>query len=57
MAAWKVAPALAAGATVVLKPSELTPLTALELAAAADIGLPPACSTWSPASAPRPAAR
>lgn len=41
MAAWKVAPALAAGATVVLKPSELTPLTALELAAAADsIGLP-----------------
>ncbi len=41
MAAWKVAPALAAGATVVLKPSELTPLTALELGAIADeIGLP-----------------
>jgi betaine-aldehyde dehydrogenase len=41
MAAWKVAPALAAGAAVVLKPSELTPLTALELAGAADrIGLP-----------------
>ncbi len=41
MAAWKVAPALAAGATVVLKPSELTSLSALELAAAADrIGLP-----------------
>jgi betaine-aldehyde dehydrogenase len=41
MAAWKVAPALAAGASVVLKPSELTPLTALELAGAADrIGLP-----------------
>lgn len=41
MASWKVAPALAAGATVVLKPSELTSLTALELAAAADrIGLP-----------------
>jgi betaine-aldehyde dehydrogenase len=41
MAAWKVAPALAAGATMVLKPSELTPLTALELAGAADrIGLP-----------------
>ena len=41
MAAWKVAPALAAGATCVLKPSELTPLTALELAAAADrSGLP-----------------
>ena len=31
MAAWKLAPALAAGNTVVLKPSELTSLTALEL--------------------------
>lgn len=41
MAAWKVAPALAAGATAVLKPSELTPLTALELAAMAqEIQLP-----------------
>jgi betaine-aldehyde dehydrogenase len=31
MASWKVAPALAAGCTMVLKPSELTSLTALEL--------------------------
>lgn len=42
MAAWKVAPALAAGCTVVLKPSELTPLTALRLAdLASACGLPP----------------
>ena len=32
MAAWKLAPALAGGNTVVLKPSEQTPLTALKLA-------------------------
>ena len=36
MAAWKVAPALACGNTVVLKPAEQTPLTALELAAIAE---------------------
>ncbi len=42
MAAWKVAPALAAGCTMVLKPSELTSLTALELGAIAEqAGLPP----------------
>jgi betaine-aldehyde dehydrogenase len=41
MAAWKVAPALAAGCTMVLKPSEITPLTALALADIADeAGLP-----------------
>lgn len=34
MAAWKLAPALAAGNTIVLKPSEQTPLTALKLAEA-----------------------
>jgi len=39
---WKVAPALAAGCTVVLKPSEVTPLVELELGAiAAEVGLPP----------------
>jgi 1-pyrroline dehydrogenase len=38
MAIWKIGPALAAGNTVVLKPSELTPLTALKMAElAADI--------------------
>ena len=42
MAAQKVAPALAAGCTAVLKPAEQTPLTALELARAAEhAGLPP----------------
>jgi acyl-CoA reductase-like NAD-dependent aldehyde dehydrogenase len=42
MAAWKLAPALACGNTVVLKPAEQTPLTALELAALADeVGFPP----------------
>ena len=34
MAAWKLAPALAAGNTAVIKPSELTPLTTLKLAEA-----------------------
>jgi len=41
MAAWKIAPALACGNTVVLKPAETTPLTALKLAEIiADAGLP-----------------
>ncbi|WP_232663896.1 aldehyde dehydrogenase family protein [Pseudonocardia sp. TRM90224] len=42
MAAWKVAPALACGNTIVLKPAETTPLTALVLAEiAAEAELPP----------------
>ena len=42
MLAWKVAPALATGNTVVLKPAETTPLTALIFASlAAEAGLPP----------------
>jgi aldehyde dehydrogenase (NAD+) len=41
MAAWKIAPALATGNTVVLKPAETTPLTALKLAELIrDSGLP-----------------
>lgn len=41
MAAWKIAPALACGNTVVLKPAETTPLTALKLAELIrDSGLP-----------------
>lgn len=40
--AWKLAPALAAGCTVVLKPSEVTPLPELALAAiVAEAGIPP----------------
>ncbi len=42
MLAWKVAPALAAGNTVVLKPAEFTPLTAIRFAELVhEVGLPP----------------
>ncbi|HST38897.1 MAG TPA: gamma-aminobutyraldehyde dehydrogenase [Conexibacter sp.] len=41
MAIWKIAPALAAGNTIVLKPSELTPLSTLRLAELALEALPP----------------
>ncbi len=42
MAAWKIAPALAAGNTVVIKPAETTPLTAMLLAEIIDeAGVPP----------------
>ena len=41
IASWKLAPALAAGNTVVLKPAELTPLTALRFASiATEAGIP-----------------
>src|SRR6266581_1217788 len=45
--AWKVAPALAAGNTVVLKPSEMTPLSTLLFADSSPIFLP----AWSTSSA------
>ena len=54
MAAWKIGPALAAGNTVVLKPAELTPLTALMLGRLAlDAGLPPGVLNVVPGPGPR----
>lgn len=42
IASWKLAPALACGNAIVLKPSELTPLTALKFAElASEAGFPP----------------
>lgn len=54
IAAWKVAPALAAGNTVVLKPAEQTPLTALMLGELAlEAGLPPGVLNVVPGFGPR----
>ncbi len=51
---WKIAPALAAGNTVVAKPSEVTPLTATMLAElAAEIGFPPGVFNLIHGSGPR----
>ena len=50
----KVAPAIAAGCTIVLKPSEIAPLSALLFAEVMDeAGVPPASSTWSTATGQR----
>ena len=57
MAAWKWRPRWRPGCTIVLKPAEQTPLTALRLGELAlEAGLPRACSMSSPATA-RPAPR
>jgi acyl-CoA reductase-like NAD-dependent aldehyde dehydrogenase len=53
MAAWKLAPALAAGCTVVLKPDPRTPLSALWLAElAAEVGIPAGVVNVLPADGP-----
>ena len=54
MLAWKIAPALACGNTVVLKPAETTPLTALLFA---DVCRRPTCPRASSTSSPAPAPR
>lgn len=54
IAAWKVAPALAAGNTVVLKPAEQTPLSALLLGELAlEAGIPPGVLNVVPGFGPR----
>jgi acyl-CoA reductase-like NAD-dependent aldehyde dehydrogenase len=53
MATWKLAPALAAGCTVVLKPDPATPLTALRLAElAGEVGIPPGVVNIVPGDGP-----
>jgi acyl-CoA reductase-like NAD-dependent aldehyde dehydrogenase len=53
MTTWKLAPALAAGCTVVLKPDPKTPLTALRLAElAAEVGIPPGVVNVVPGDGP-----
>jgi acyl-CoA reductase-like NAD-dependent aldehyde dehydrogenase len=53
MAAWKLAPALAAGCTVVLKPDPSTPLSVLRVAElAAEVGIPPGVINIVPADGP-----
>src|SRR5881392_2486013 len=53
LATWKLAPALAAGCTVVLKPDPQTPLTALRLAElATEVGIPPGVVNIVPGDGP-----
>jgi acyl-CoA reductase-like NAD-dependent aldehyde dehydrogenase len=53
MATWKLAPALAAGCTVVLKPDPATPLTSLRLGElAAEVGFPPGTINVVPGDGP-----
>jgi aldehyde dehydrogenase (NAD+)/betaine-aldehyde dehydrogenase len=53
MATWKLSPALAAGCSVVLKPDEATPLTALRLAElATEVGFPPGAINVVPGGGP-----
>ena len=53
MATWKLAPALAAGCSVVLKPDEKTPLTAIRVAElAAEVGFPPGTINVVPGPGP-----
>jgi acyl-CoA reductase-like NAD-dependent aldehyde dehydrogenase len=53
MTAWKLAPALAAGCAVVLKPDPSTPLTALRLGElAAEVGIPPGVVNIVPGDGP-----